>query len=264
MRLTKLHAAMVVLLTPGLFAFSCDDPELEAAVRALGEGCLINSDCEANLICVFRRCHIQCQVTPDCPTDSTGKQLNCMLGTQPEHVCQLEEEKYCSYNSDCPEGQQCSTDGECRDQCAGDRDCTPGQVCSRGSCACQDELDPTTNELPMSTAPDGQQTGMPCAYKSHCSGLAPADGPAFGCVDGVCTFECYDNVDCHADERCIPDDGDGLTPGECVRATDDSVVFCVPGQQVACDCLDGGAGVQICSADGSGYESCTQDGTNPC
>jgi hypothetical protein len=145
----RLLAASVPLLGGfALVAASCNSSD-EAILAALSQGCLINSDCEADLVCVFRRCHIQCETTPDCPVDSKSSPLRCMLGTQPEHVCQLEEEKHCEYNSQCPEGQICGADGECRDRCAGDRDCVTGQQCVQGTCAEPDEIDPNTGQLPL-------------------------------------------------------------------------------------------------------------------
>jgi hypothetical protein len=245
-------------------AHGCSDPEVVAALQALNEGCLINSDCSQDpdpLICVFRRCHEQCNTTPDCPVDSRGKQLRCMLGTQPQHVCQLEDEKYCEYNSDCPSGQLCGTDGECRDQCVADRDCVAPQVCVRGTCAEKEELDPETGQLDEAGQPPDQATGYPCDYDSQCVGLAD---PELACRNGACTVACFDTVDCEGDERCIPDDGDSTTPGACERATDGNQVFCIPGAQVACDCVGGGTGAQVCEPTGSGYGSCTQDGTTPC
>ena len=79
-------------------ACTSDDPPL----AKLAEGCLINSDCNAPLVCAFQRCHNACESTRDCPPG-----LRCVASDGPLHVCQLEEERICLYNSDCPEGQVC-------------------------------------------------------------------------------------------------------------------------------------------------------------
>ena len=45
---------------------ACNDEQIEAALKALGEGCLIDTDCEGDLVCVFRRCHHECETDKDC------------------------------------------------------------------------------------------------------------------------------------------------------------------------------------------------------
>src|SRR5688572_2055731 len=94
-------AAWAMLLV-GLGA-SCTDAELLAEVKALGEGCLIDSDCEAELVCVFRTCHYQCVETKDCvgkPGAPEG--VLCVKGEKPTNVCQLAEEQLCAVDPDCP------------------------------------------------------------------------------------------------------------------------------------------------------------------
>src|SRR5690349_11781952 len=83
-----------------------DEEELRAA--RLNEGCLLDSDCTDPFVCVFRRCHKQCESTKDC---SDGER--CVLGEQTTHVCQSHIP--CSYNSQCPGAQVCGVDGKCRD-----------------------------------------------------------------------------------------------------------------------------------------------------
>jgi hypothetical protein len=112
-------------------ACSGDEP---VAVE-LGLGCTIDSDCQAPLACVFSRCHAQCSASRDCPSDE-----RCVLGRGETHVCQLPDERDCAYNSDCPAGQLCSVDGQCRDECLVDRDCVSEQRCVSHTCADSDEL----------------------------------------------------------------------------------------------------------------------------
>jgi hypothetical protein len=61
-------------------------------------------------------------------------------------------------------------------------------------------------------------------------------------------------------------------PGEEPESDDDDVTSepattappinaCIPGQQLACPCVDGGQGVQVCALDGSSFEPCQCDPT---
>jgi hypothetical protein len=242
-------AALVALFA----AAACEDEP--SALGQLSGGCLINSDCEPNLACVFQRCHIQCNKSDDCPLAADGERLRCVLGDKPEHVCQLEDERNCAYNSECQKGQVCGPDGQCRDECLDDRDCVTGQVCtSSGVCADPSELDEHGN-LTVSTPPPEQSTGFPCAYDSQCVDKGPVGQPPLVCRDGSCNYACYDNVDCEPGFTCEPDDSDAGTPGSC-EPIPGTVSDCIPGAQVMCDCYPSGQGVQICLDDGSGYGPC--------
>src|SRR3954471_2699739 len=95
-------------------ACSSNDP----APQGLSAGCSINSDCSSPLVCAFTKCHSACNTSRDC---SPGQR--CVASDSTFHVCQLDTEKNCSFNSDCPVGQTCGVDLQCRDQCAADRDC---------------------------------------------------------------------------------------------------------------------------------------------
>ena len=230
-----------VLLMAGLCAAvpfalpACSDEE-PLEVAALGEGCLINTDCESPLVCAFRRCHTGCEETRDCPLGQ-----RCVVADKPFHVCQLEDEVGCSYNSQCPGAQVCAIDGQCRDQCQADRDCLTDQLCTTGTCAALDEL--VDGGLVPSN--DAQTTGQPCAYTSEC----PSD---LVCRDGLCNWECFTDVDCAAYGSCTSD-------RRC-QYPDAGVTYCKPGTQITCGCvLDGGEignGEQICVDDGSKYGPC--------
>lgn len=234
-------------------ASACDGGE--SALVRLGDGCLLNSDCDEGLSCVFRRCHIQCASSQDCPVADDGKQLRCVIGEKPEHVCQLADERDCSYHSECPGLQRCGPDGACRDQCLDDRDCVEGQTCTaQGVCADLVELD-GQGALAERPAPGEQETGFPCAYDSQCVGKGPEGGPELVCRNGGCAFGCYATVDCDPSFVCMPDDGDSSTPGKCEPAAGGNIV-CVPGLQQYCQCFPSGPGVQVCNDTGTGFEPC--------
>jgi hypothetical protein len=157
----------------------------------LAQGCLINSQCNAPLVCAFRRCHAECEDSRDCPAEQ-----RCMSSDGPFHVCQLPDETKCSYNTQCPERQKCGIDGNCRDECTSDRDCVLGQVCVSGTCAEPAEL--KAGKLPAvdagSTASPGG--GVPCVYDSECR------HPLI-CRGGLCGYECLVHGDCSRGEQCI-------------------------------------------------------------
>jgi hypothetical protein len=238
----------------------CDDEP--SALSLIGSGCLLNSECDEGLVCVFERCHIECNDSSDCPVDDEGEPLRCVIGERPEHVCQLPDESTCSYHSECPGLQICGPDGRCRDQCQNDRDCVSGQVCvAEGACADLDEID-DQGELENTTPPD-DQTGFPCAYDSQCVGLAAEQGfddIELVCLDGGCNIECYLDVDCEPGFRCQPAPDDILVPGNCIALT------CIPGRQVGCECFgDGAPGTQVCLPDGSAFDTCIRNSDGmPC
>ena len=101
----------------------------EAILAALGQGCLLDSDCNSGLVCVFRHCHQPCATSEDCALDDRGEHLLCVVGEKPNHVCQLDSDARCEGDADCPGTQICAIDDRCRDECAADRDCMPGQLC---------------------------------------------------------------------------------------------------------------------------------------
>lgn len=241
------------LLVAAITLGGCDEEE-PSVLSLLSGGCLLNSDCDEGLVCVFERCHIECNDSSDCPLDDEGVRLRCVVGERAEHVCQLPDEATCSYHSECPGQQICGPDGRCRDQCQDDRDCVGAQICvPEGACADDDEIG-DDGQLDATEAPPEQQTGFPCAYNSQCLGLAP-EAPAieYVCRAGGCNYECYADVDCQHGFECVVPGAMG-TPGNCVIL--DVGVGCPPGNQVACDCYpDGDRGFQTC-ADGVSYGDC--------
>jgi hypothetical protein len=235
-------APLVLAAGAALVPLACD-ADTEAALAALGGGCLINSDCGGGLVCVFRRCHQQCNDSVDCPIGEEGLHDRCMIGPKPDHYCQLADENDCVYNSECPGAQICGRDGECRDECETDKDCVPDQLCVSSSCALAEELD-DEGQLPLASDP-GPPAGTSCTYDSECVSF----DPAFVCRAGVCNYECKADVDCESHVCQVAESASG---GLCAPPE----IACIPGVQVACDCLGGGQGVQVCNAAGTGYDAC--------
>ena len=142
-----------------VIAVACSSED--TPLRSLDEGCLINSDCSAPLVCAFRRCHVQCKTSFDCDPGQ-----RCVTSERPDHVCQAGSERHCSYNSDCPVGQVCGIDQECRDQCAGNSDCVPGQLCVASTC-----VSPAGSPRCMLVAraeAEVTNRAQPCQYSSQC------------------------------------------------------------------------------------------------
>ncbi len=102
-----------------------------SSVAELAQGCSINSDCDAPLVCVFAKCHAACAETRDCPTGE-----RCVPGGKYD-VCTLPDEESCTGGdaaSICPGALVCGSDGECRAACATSSDCIPGQSCTNAVC----------------------------------------------------------------------------------------------------------------------------------
>lgn len=209
---------------------ACGGDETDA-LNAVGEGCLINSDCSSPLVCAFRRCHTQCTETRDCPSGQ-----RCVLAEAPTRVCQLPDEEHCAYSSECPSNEVCGIDGRCRNQCATDRDCVPEQVCVTGTCADVGEL--TDGGLTALSTGNGPATGQPCSFDSECPDHQV-------CRDNACLVECNADADCPSGASCDVD------THRCAGA-----VPCVPGAQLACACPDGGVGAQVCNPDGQSLGPC--------
>ncbi|HKQ67839.1 MAG TPA: hypothetical protein VJT73_00800 [Polyangiaceae bacterium] len=164
----------------------------EISPKGLAEGCSINTDCTSPLVCAFKKCHQACEATRDCPLPQ-----RCVAADRPYHVCQLETERNCTYRSDCPEGQTCGVDLQCRDQCIGDRDCVKEQTCVGGTCASTEEL--VDGKIPNKSEADAGEagaSGQPCLYTSQC----PDD---LICRNKICAIECLKSSDCTGGNACV-------------------------------------------------------------
>jgi hypothetical protein len=130
----RLFAPLLAALVIASFA-SCDGSSSTKTTGMLAAGCTLNSDCDSPLVCAFQRCHNECTSSRDC---ATGQR--CVASDRPFKVCQLDEERACSTNAECPLGMLCGVDGQCRDQCVTNRDCISGQTCVSRTCADTAEL----------------------------------------------------------------------------------------------------------------------------
>jgi hypothetical protein len=142
----------------------------------LAEGCLLSSDCEQPLVCVFRRCYSQCQADRDCP--------------QPEGRCQAAEAPYAICIEDCttrpcPTGFSCGTDKRCRKGCTSGADCLLGQRCISNQCV-----------SPLDVADGGAPVSGLCAIDSQCSSGEVCRR------NGTCGPQCLDPRDCAAGQTC--------------------------------------------------------------
>ena len=186
-----------VLVLAFVLPTACGGDDAADALRRakLAEGCVINSDCGQKpdpLICAFRLCHVQCNTSADCDKD-----LRCVLGTKPEHVCLLPDEQTCKSSASCPEELACGPDGECRDKCSSDNDCVLGQICTQGLCA--DKVELVNGKLPSKLGDGGQDSAPPgtsCSYSSECPGNQI-------CKSGSCVLQCLGNKDCSPGTSCV-------------------------------------------------------------
>jgi hypothetical protein len=164
-------------------------------LAGLAAGCSINSDCASPLVCAFRRCHVACTSSRDC-----GAGQRCVSSDRPTHVCQLDDERNCTFTSDCPSGEYCGVDQQCRDECIADIDCLKDQVCISRTCADKTELTDAGTLVSKSDAGPPVSSGQPCLYTSDC----PAP---LVCRELTCTLECRTTADCKTgdciDGRCV-------------------------------------------------------------
>ena len=176
---------------------------------ALAEGCLINTDCASPLVCAFRRCHVECTTTRDCPAGTF-----CRPADRPFNVCLIVDpapnELLCARNSDCSGELVCGSDGKCRSQCAADKDCLDQQVCSNGQCA-----EPA--ELVSGTLPVTDPQRLACYFNSECP-LGQV------CTSGRCTTQCITDRDCAAGSTCTA--GACVVPGTMSTTDGGSVPRC--------------------------------------
>jgi hypothetical protein len=163
-------------------------------------------------------------------------------------VCQLDVESQCNVNSDCPVGQICGVDAQCRDACTTSRDCVKGQVCVSGTCADPEEL--TNGGLVTEGTDSGvPAAGLPCSFNSDCP------SPLL-CRGAICASECRTTSDCSPglacdNSRCVVplacslgDAGaDPRAGGPCLYSSQCPVpLACVHGY-CSCECL----GAQDCA-----------------
>jgi len=181
-------SSLSIALLLGALAVGCNSGvDAKVSIAQLDARCLLNSDCDALLICAFQRCHQACVTSRDC---SGG--AHCVGAEQPRHVCQLPEERSCGASGVCPGSEICGPDGQCRDGCTTNRDCVSGQLCVSATCADQAELS-DAGTLPV--VDGGTGLPAPCAFNSDCAaGLV--------CLSGACRAECATDADCPLGKNC--------------------------------------------------------------
>lgn len=176
----------------------------ETPLSKLGAGCVLNSDCEDPLVCVFRLCHQPCAEPRDCPAGS-----DCQLAGDPAQlVCSLNDCR----NGPCPSGQLCGVDLHCRFACTSNAGCASGQVCIESQCEWEGLL--TDAGLPP--------VAGTCRTDTECA----ADGGV--CRAGRCGPECLSDRDCPLGASCSAGlcvggtgpDGGSATPGACRTDTE--------------------------------------------
>jgi hypothetical protein len=127
----KITARFRLLAVVGaIISLSCVDKK-EAPLSKLAEGCLLNSQCQEPLVCVFRRCHAQCEADRDCPSGQ-----RCAYGEYGHSVCLLPDEVKCKSQS-CSGSLRCDERNECVGQCKVNADCLSDQRCENGLCVNQ-------------------------------------------------------------------------------------------------------------------------------
>ena len=201
MRVLRLVFGAIVF---AVLVIACSTTDTAEAIRKaeLASGCILNSDCNTPLVCAFKTCHDKCQDSRDCPDGQ-----RCLQSDRPFHVCQLPAETGCSSNAQCPTGQVCGIDNQCRDQCKVERDCLALQKCVSGTCADDKEL--VDGGLPIAVTDAGStmipNVGTPCTYSSDCP-------DALLCRNGSCAFECIKTRDCLAGSTCVENHCVAATP----------------------------------------------------
>ena len=215
------YRAFFALVAALVLAVACGSSNEDAGViRAkLAESCFLDSDCASPYRCAFQKCHTQCEESRDC--EALGTDARCIIANRPFNVCQLPDEKGCSYNSDCPNGQRCASDRECRDECKSDIDCVKGQVCTTGVCAEPKELVNGSLPPPADGGTPLTNNGQACSLNSDC--VQP-----LRCRLGVCAVECKQDVDCEnkPNNRCnavgvceyVAPNGSTCVPADCKSA----------------------------------------------
>lgn len=231
-RIAALASVFAGVFVVGAGCISSDNERtLELAV---GTRCTLNSDCTDPNVCVFGTCHAECNSSADCQHGE-----RCVKGEKGGvNVCQLASESKCDSSADCAGEQVCGVDGACRDGCKGTDECLVGQVCTQGTCADQEEVDPMSGALPEDPAHIGE--GQPCTYNTDCP-------DELACVDSACAFQCIGDKDCPPGETCVDHfcTVDIPVPLECQNSLQCGPGFlcvqnaCVPGCSSDAECAIG-------------------------
>ncbi len=141
-RLTIASTQLVLVL------LACSDGRTSDVEPSRGADCSRDSDCNAELVCRFGRCHEECKQARDCEDGEM-----CVISENDVRVCLLAEEASCALNSECPSPLVCAQDLSCRNECGTDRDCaTETQTCVQPGGVCAEPEDIVGGRLRLSSA----------------------------------------------------------------------------------------------------------------
>src|SRR5947207_1572461 len=84
--------AFVAFALATVLSYGCSSDE---PTRGLASACVLNSDCNAPLVCTFQRCHVVCKASVDCPSGA-----RC-IASEAGGVCQLSQEVDCRTSGVC-------------------------------------------------------------------------------------------------------------------------------------------------------------------
>jgi len=153
----------------------------------IGNECILDSDCDSQLICAYGYCHTQCADDRDCFLEYSMGAV-CIRrtdnGVSPSTFCGVPE--YCNTSVDCATGFVCS-EKKCFPICSSNNDCLQSQTCFQGACR-------SNAELPDGGVKPGSP-GYPCVINSDCETMLCA-------TNGLCTA-CRVNGDCFAGALCL-------------------------------------------------------------
>ena len=152
-------AAVYLMATTYLTGVASCSSNGGSSPAGLSQGCTLNSDCSSPFVCVFARCHQQCNVSGDCLV--AGARCVTVMGPHGSEggVCQLSVETGCGGSIACPGDQVCGSDMQCRASCA-TTPCLGMQSCvsNAGMSACYEP----DNPFDHSTVGDaGSDSGTP-------------------------------------------------------------------------------------------------------
>lgn len=181
--INKRSSAMSTFLSLGLASIAGTVFSGTGCGGALGGECVIDSDCNADLICAYQFCHIPCMETRDC--DVAGGE-ECFMSHEtdkdPYNYCMIPIA--CAGNAECGDSRECAEDKKCRDACFQDGDCLGDQRCYQGGCR------------NVSNPP--KDWNQPAGLGALCS--IPSDCASKNC-NGVCVG-CTEDIDCGGIRTC--------------------------------------------------------------
>ena len=174
--------------------------------------CVLNSDCEAGQLCIFRVCSPPCHADGDCAAG-----FRC-LQTQAGTACVGNTVAVCDSAQSCPSGSDCRA-GSCRNVCQSSNSCLAPQQCVDGTCV---GLDPN------------HDPGLDAAVGVSEPDASLPDAPSEGTSDAA--------VDQSADRTVAEDAADGVSEDAAAQPKQDSAEEGMGmGNEASPDAADAGA-----------------------